>query len=55
MALTAEHFCPACGGDTTHRLVARTRLHLGVKRKWRCEACEHHLVTVDDTTLAAPG
>lgn len=53
MAPTAPHHCPDCDEETTHRLVARTRLHLGVKHKWRCETCDRGVVTLDGASLDA--
>lgn len=53
MAPTTELYCPDCDGETTHRLVARTRLHIGTKRKWRCDACEYLVVTINDAVLSA--
>lgn len=51
MAPTEEQYCPDCDEDTSHRLIARTRLHLGIKRKWRCETCENRIVTIDGEPL----
>lgn len=53
MAPTDELFCPQCDGTTSHRLIARTRLHLGMKEKWRCETCEYRTVTIDETVQTA--
>lgn len=53
MAPTEALACPVCGEETTHRLVARTRLHIGIKRKWRCEDCEHQLVMINGTAQSA--
>ena len=47
MGPTAEQHCPDCDEVTAHRLIASTQLHLGVKRKWRCDRCDHRTVTID--------
>lgn len=41
--------CPECDEELTFRLVARTTLHLGEKRKWRCPECSFGFVRIDDT------
>lgn len=51
MGTTTSLACPRCETETEHWLVARTRLHLGVKRKWECDACEHRVVTINDAPL----
>lgn len=51
MGPTTELSCPTCEAETTHRLVARTTLHLGTKCKWECTACDHRLVTIDDAIV----
>ncbi len=53
MAPTEELYCPNCDEDTSHRLIARTILHLGIKQKWRCEPCENRIVTIDGTHQTA--
>ena len=55
MAPSGELFCPECEAETSHRLVARTKLHLGVKRKWRCENCEHRVVTINNSIPTTTG
>ena len=47
MPPSAVRHCEACDEETEHRLVATTRLHLGRKQKWRCNACEFLSVTID--------
>lgn len=55
MAPSGELFCSECEAETSHRLVARTKLHLGVKRKWRCEDCEHRVVTINNSVPTTTG
>lgn len=52
--MTVTQACPDCGADEFHR-VARTRLHLGEKVKYRCSDCEHGFVRIGgavDTSTA---
>jgi transposase-like protein len=49
-----ERDCPECGA-TEFRLIARTRLHLGEKAKFRCSECDYGFVRIDgavDTSTA---
>lgn len=54
MAPAESVYCPTCGEVTSHRLVARTRLHVGTKRKWACDICEFLVVTLDDRNVHDP-
>lgn len=47
MATWETRYCPTCDEETDHRLVASMRLHLGHKRKWRCDDCDRQTVYVD--------
>jgi transposase-like protein len=53
MSLSMEHDCPVCGGSREFWLTARTNLHLGEKRKWRCSECDYSLVIVADIDTSA--
>ncbi|GAB3690929.1 hypothetical protein GCM10028857_27780 [Salinarchaeum chitinilyticum] len=44
-----EHTCPDCSEEQTFWLTARTELHLGRKRKFRCEECNYGIVKIDHT------
>ena len=47
MSQKRTQFCPACDEDQPFYLGARTRLHLGTKRKWRCAECGYGKVEID--------
>ncbi|GEM_PF-220679 len=49
MSDAAEKYCPDCDEEQTFWLTARTELHLGRKRKFRCEECNYGFVTIDGT------
>lgn len=40
--------CPDCGETRAFWLTARTELHLGRKRKFRCEECNYGVVRIDE-------
>jgi len=43
-----ERECPDCGEEQTFWMTARTELHLGRKRKWKCAECAYGFVRIDD-------
>lgn len=47
MSQELEHECPDCGEERAFYLSARTTLHLGEKRKWRCPECGYTFVRID--------
>lgn len=56
MSQQLERECPKCEEEQTFTLTARTELHLGQKRKWRCSECYWGFVRIDgdvDTSAAA--
>jgi predicted RNA-binding Zn-ribbon protein involved in translation (DUF1610 family) len=48
MTTERERECSACGEPKTFYRSASTRLHLGLKTKWRCSDCGHDIVLIDD-------
>lgn len=46
MSQELDRECPECDGETFY-LCARTTLHIGEKRKWRCTECGHTFVRID--------
>jgi len=48
-----ELFCPECGEEQTFWVTARTEVHLGRKRKWRCSECNYGFVQIDETVDTA--
>lgn len=44
-----EQYCPECETERTFWMTARTELHLGRKRKYRCAECNHGFVRIDET------
>ena len=53
MALERERWCPSCEQDRSFRRTAATTLHLGVKTKWACDACDFGVVQIDDEVETA--
>lgn len=50
-----ERECPECGQERSFWMTARTELHLGRKRKWRCAECNWGFVRIDgEVDTAAP-
>ena len=47
MVLEREFDCPRCEEEQSFWKTASTEVHLGVKTKWRCTACEYGLVRID--------
>ncbi|MFW5965408.1 MAG: hypothetical protein ACOCP3_01495 [Halodesulfurarchaeum sp.] len=48
-----EHYCPACGEETTFSLMASTQMHLGTKTKYWCNECDYELVLIGEDVDAA--
>jgi rubredoxin len=48
MSLETEHYCPQCGEETEFYRTASTKLHLGLKTKWRCSQCDYGFVRIGD-------
>jgi len=49
MALEMKADCPVCGETRTFWKTARTKIHLGTKRKWDCAECGYGFVRIDGT------
>lgn len=47
MATELEHECPNCGGMETFYRAASTKLHLGLKTKWKCTECGYSFIEID--------
>ena len=47
MATELEHECPICGGVETFYRAASTKLHLGLKKKWKCTECGYGFIEID--------
>jgi len=45
--------CPDCGEEQTFWLTARTEMHIGRKRKFRCAECNYGIVRIDHTVDTA--
>jgi hypothetical protein len=52
MALSLETDCPDCDSTEFYKS-ASMRIHLGIKKKWRCINCEYGFVTINgiDTSV----
>lgn len=46
MAMTREQYCPNCGSEQTFTQAATTNLNVGLKIKWRCDACGQQTVQI---------
>ncbi|ESS06143.1 MAG: Zinc-finger double domain protein [uncultured archaeon A07HB70] len=47
MSDTVTRSCPDCGDDREFYTTARTAVHLGEKRKFRCPDCGYVFVRID--------
>lgn len=52
MSLSLEDDCPKCDASDFYKS-ASMRIHLGIKKKWRCTGCEYGFVTINGIDTSA--